>query len=172
MGGLLLLVALVVWFLVVVWGAKALALRLAPEPWRALIALALVVVLLPVPVADEIVARRQFKQLCDANSTVLVDRVTAVGKKVYLAEVPFVDVEGPWVRVVRRPYRFVDVKSGETVVSWNEFGAVGGIFFRNLTEGGVPMLFKGSCYPGEIRELRKLFSDLHIELIPRDKAKQ
>lgn len=105
--------------------------------------------LLPLPLIDEIVGGRQFEQLCKDNSTIQVDRATAAGKTVYYAPQPSVEIKGTWVRVVLKPQWFVDATTGKTVVSYNELIAVGGRFIQTLgiSEGGMPLTFRGTCVP-------------------------
>ena len=91
---------------------------------------------------------RQFKQLCEANSTIHVDRATAAGRTVYLAETPDVEIKGTWVRVVLKPWRFVDAMTGELVVSYNTLQAQGGRFLK-VSEGHEPLTFNGYCAPAE-----------------------
>lgn len=149
MTGILLIILMAVWLAVVLWLSKFIAKLLRPTWWRIPVALLVIAVLLPLPLIDEIVGGRQFEQLCKANSTIQVDRAKAAGKTVYLAKTKDVEIEGTWVRVVLKPWRFVDATAGETIVSYNTLMASGGRFIRTLgiSEGGVPLTFKGTCVP-------------------------
>lgn len=149
MTGILLLLVAVAWVAFVIWLSKIITRKLPMPTWRIPAAMVIFAVLLPLPLIDEIVGGRQFEQLCKVNSTILVDRVTAVGRTVYLAQTPDVEIKGTWVRVVLQPRQFVDATTGETVVSFNDLIAVGGWFIRMLgiSEGGMPLTFKGTCVP-------------------------
>lgn len=149
MSGIYLLFVAVIWVLVVILLSKTIAKKLPSVTWRIPIAIVIFVVLFPLPLIDEIIGGRQFAQLCKDNSTIQVDRVTAVGRTVYFAPQPNLEIKGTWVRVVLRPQRFVDVTTGETVLSYNELIAAGGQFIRALgiSEGGMPLTFRGTCVP-------------------------
>lgn len=169
MTGLLLLFIAAVWIAMVVALAYATTKRIEDAVWRSVVALVLVVVLIPLPLINEIVGKHQFEQLCKDNAVIHVDRATAFGKTVYLAESTDVEIKGKWLRFVVKPWRYVDVTTGETVVSYNTLMAEGGLFFRmiRISEGGVPLIFKGSCYPSELVDLQKLFQELNVTQIQR-----
>lgn len=125
--------------------------------------------LLAAPLIDELVGRGEFEQLCKDNSTIQVDRSTAGGRTVYLAKTSDVELNGTWVHVVLKPWRFVDARTGETVVSYKTLNAGGGWLIRHLgiSEGGVPLTFKGYCDPGGVVDPHKLFSEIGITQIQR-----
>lgn len=162
MTGLLLLFVGGLWLALAVWLSKIITSKLPPDTWRVLVAVAIFAALLPLPVLDEIVGSRQFEQLCTENAKVQVERATAVGRTVYFVPLPQVEVKGTWVRVVLQPKRFIDVTTGEIVVSYNTLIAAGGRFIRTLgiSEGGVPLTFRGTCAPNE--NVKELFKSLEI----------
>jgi hypothetical protein len=169
MTGIYLLFATTIWLSVVIWLSKVSTEKLPKPTWRVPIAVMVFAVLLPLPLIDEIVGGGQFEQLCKENATIQVDRAAAIGKTVYLAKTPDVEIKGTWVRIVLQPRRFVDATTGETVVSFNDFIAVGGRFIQTLgiSEGGVPLTFKGWCQPGDQYTLERLFRELQITLVHR-----
>ena len=140
--------------------------------WRMgkfLIRASLLIVLIPLPLIDEIVGGRQFARLCKENSTIQVDRANAAGRTVYLADDPDTEIKGVWVPVRLQQWRFVDVTTRSVVVSYNELHATGGIFIRMLgiSEGNVPMTFKDSCAPGGQVNYIELFKELRITQVQR-----
>lgn len=169
MTGIYLLFVAAIWFAVVILLSKIIAQKLPTATWRLPVAVVIFAALLPLPLIDEIVGGRQFEQLCKANSTIQVDRVTAVGKTVYLDQQPDVEIKGKWLRFVLKPWRFVDATTGEPVVSYNTLMADGGQFIQvlGISEGGVPLTFKGSCEPGGAVDSLKLFSELKVTQIQR-----
>lgn len=173
MTGIYLLFVAAIWLALVIWLSKFVARKLPMATWRIPVAAAIFAVLLPLPLVDEIVGGRQFAQLCKENSTIHVDRVTAVGKTVYLAQAPDVEIKGTWVRVVLQPRRFVEATTGETVVSFNDLIAVGGRFIRvlGISEGGMPLTFRGWCHPGDQYALEQLFKELKISVVRRPENK-
>jgi len=149
MTGIFLLLVVIIWFFIVFLLSKIITIKLPEKWWRIPVRILLFLALLPLPLADEIVGGRQFEQLCKDNSTIQVDRATAVGKTVYFVPQPDVEIKGTWVRMVLKPQRFVDATTGETVVSYNELIAEGGRFIQALgiSEGGMPLIFRGTCVP-------------------------
>jgi hypothetical protein len=169
MTGLLLLGMAVVWLAVAAFIAVLVFRNLPKRPWRIPFALALFLLLIPLPLIDELVGERQFEQLCKVNSAIQIDRTKAARKTIYLADTPDSEVKGTWVRVVMQPRRFVDAATGEPVVSYYRLTAAGGLFVHafRLSEGRVPLSFKGWCEPGDQHTLKNLFKELEITLIRR-----
>jgi hypothetical protein len=162
MSGLYLLAIGAAWLVIVLALARALTLRIKTASLRSIVTLLVVGVLLPLPLIDEFLGKRQFEQLCKDNAAIQVDRKTAVGKTVYYVPQPSVEVSGTWVRIVMKPQRFVDATTGEVVVSYNELEAVGGRLVQTfgISEGRVPLTFTGSC--GPVEKTRDLFRSLEI----------
>ena len=167
MSGLYLLFVAAVWLALTLATAYAITSRIKDAVLRVVAMLALIGLLLPLPLVDELVGKRQFEQLCKDNSTIQVDRATAVGKTVYFVPQPAVEVKGTWVRVVLKPQKFVDVVTGEIVVSYNELMASGGRLSRALaiSEAGVPLTFIGTCALNE--NPRALLKSLNVSAMDR-----
>jgi len=164
MMGLYLLFLAVVWLAVAI-GLVSLLTRYLPARWRKnpLRAL-LILALLPLPIVDDILGGIQFKQLCKENSVIHVERATAEGRTVYLADVPLRELSGTWVPITVVEWRYVDAKTGDTVLSYNVLTAASGLF--HLTS--VPLTFKGYCAPGGSgRVADDLLKQLHITVIKR-----
>lgn len=167
MGGLILFFVIGLWLAFAIWLSKTITKKLPIAWWRIPVGVLVFGVLLLLPVIDEIVGGRQFEQLCKDNSTIQVNRATAVGKTVYLAQTPDVEIKGTSVRVVLKPWRYVDATTGELVVSYNTLQAVGGRFLK-ISEGHVPLTFNGYCAPGGSRVYAdKLFKELRVTQIQR-----
>jgi hypothetical protein len=173
MTGIYLVFAFLIWLLLLYGIVVVVTIMLPKRWWRALIRVLLFIGLLPFPLVDEIFGKAQFEQLCKENSTIQVDRAKAVGKTVYLADLADSEIKGTWVRVVSKPWRYVDVKTGETVVSYNTLQAVGGRFIRALgiSEGDVPLTFKSTCVPSNRPAAAKAFRELGINYIERPASK-
>lgn len=169
MTGLFLLFVTVLWMTVVVCLSKIVTKRLPMTWWRLPVGFLMFLVLLPLPLIDEIVGGRQFEQLCKENSTIQVDRATAAGKTVYFVPQPDVEIKGTWLRVVLKPQRFVDASTGEVVIGLNKLVASGGWLVRTLgiSEGGVPLTFKGWCQPVDQHTWDMLLNDLNMVVIRR-----
>ncbi|WP_301100280.1 hypothetical protein [Propionivibrio sp.] len=167
MTGIYLLFVALIWLALVVWLSKVSTRKLSGTGWRIPVGLLMAAVLFPLPLIDEIIGGRQFEQLCKENSMIQVDRATAVGKTVYLLQIPDVEIKDTWVRVVLKPWRFVDATTGELVLSYNSLMAAGGRFIRTLgiSEGGVPLIFHGSCEPRNSPASAQTFKDFEINYI-------
>lgn len=152
------------------WRFGEFAARRIPIPWLAKVCQVLLTLLLmSLLVADEIVGGYQFRELCQENSAIQVDRAAARGKTVYYDPQPSVDVEGTWVRIVMQPWRHVHAVTGEPVLTYYTLIAAGGRFIRMLgiSEGGMPLTFTGTCRPKE--SVNDLVKSLGITVLDRPK---
>ena len=143
MTGVLLIVVSVLWLVIAFFLIKLITNRLPSVWWVYLLRVTLFAGLCPLPLIDEIVGEKQFENLCRENATIQVDRSKAAGRTVYLADLPDIEIKGTWVRIVLKPWRYVDVNTGEAVMSYNILQAEGGIFIRTLgiSEGGGTSYF-------------------------------
>lgn len=165
--GIFVLLVSVLWIAIAAGLAGFISVKLVRGRWRAAVAVLLFLLIVPSPLIDEIVARRQFHQLC-AHSEFQVDRSRAAGKTVYLAGVPDEDVHGTWVRVVRQPTRFVDATTGEVVIAYDRLVAAGGQLAQFMgVEGRVPMLFRGTCDLGYENNIDRTIKELNITVVRR-----
>lgn len=165
MGGLVALVVVAGWVAIAAGLAKLIARRVAGQRWRIPVGLLALAVLLPLPATDEIVGGRQFERLChEYASTIQVNRETAKGKTVYLADTSDEQVKGTWVRVVKKHWRYVDAMTGETVVSYNTMTARGGRLLK-VSEGHVPLMFHGYCAPENPPASVETFKEFGINYI-------
>jgi hypothetical protein len=173
MTGIFLIIVVVGWLIAVVIVARWVARRSNSPTTRVVSWIVFFPALLAAPLADELIGGRQFEQLCKDNATIQVDRATAVGKTVYFVPQPAIEVKGTWVRVVLKPQRFVDARTGETVVTYNELIAGGGRLIRTLgiSEGGVPLIFKGTCAPENRPSSIQTFAAFGIKYIEPPTAK-
>jgi len=168
MSGFYLLFVAVVWLALTVVTAYAITSWIKDAILRAVAMLALIGLLLPLPLVDELVGERQFEQLCKDNSTIQVDRATAVGRTVYLEKTTDVEIKDAWIRIVMKQWRFVDAKSGELVVSYNTLQAAGGRVSQalGLSEGRAPLTFvKHYCAPKDEPGSVSTFEALGIKYI-------
>lgn len=158
MTGLFLLFVAAIWFASVFYLTKLLTKKMPDKWWGILVRVFVFCALIPLPLTDEIVAKQQFEVLCEANSMIHIDRTTAIGKTVYYTPQPSVEIKGTWVRIILQPWSYVDSK-GENVLSYNTLLAKGGLLIGALgiSEGGMPLIFSGSCGPKEkTKDLIKL----------------
>ncbi|MGB8763707.1 MAG: hypothetical protein WCD07_02765 [Burkholderiales bacterium] len=161
MTGILLIGVVVAWLMTaIVMGAK-IADKLNP-PWlRTPAALLLMAILIPLPVADEIIGGWQFKALCDKYAVQYIDEKNAQDRKVML-----LGRGKDWyekntiLKIHIQPYIFQDTETGKVVVSYHSLEAEGGWLIRSLgiSETKSPLLFNRGCAPLNEDEFKKKFN--------------
>jgi hypothetical protein len=144
--GLLLLIAAAGWVIFVVRTAKKAGTLLRNRVGNGAVSLAVFLLLLPLPLIDEIIGGRQFSELCKKN-VVHVNSRTARGRTVYLEHASQSPVKGKAVRTWVIPQRFVDSSTGELVLSYDILRAEGGALLPSFDAGNEPLTFKGECHP-------------------------
>ena len=169
MTGLLSLFAAAIWLLIVVAVARFVSFLLPRNGWRWPVVLTVCAVMIVLPVLDEIIGRRQFAALCEANSGFDVDRDRAAGKTVFEAPAEFTQTGDTLLPVYSRPSDFIDAETGERVLGFREFAAHGGWLSAVLrfSDSRGPLTFDGWCNPGGQGRLAALFKELNITLVRR-----
>jgi hypothetical protein len=120
--------------------------------WHGPLAGGLFLVLLPLPVVDEIIGGLQFKALCEKNA-VLELRVSAEeirGKSVRsVVEPSNKDVDGSMVRIYYSRYSYRDPVSGAELLTFARYTAEGGWLIRVLSTDRrvAPLTFVSTCDP-------------------------
>ena len=167
MTGLLLLFVVAIWAFAAYSITRLIALKVPQGHLRVPACIGVFVVLFALPLFDEIVGMFQFQHLCRQNAGIHVDRAKATGKTVHVANVPNEEVKGTWVRIVLQPIRFRDTSTGESVISYNRLTAYGGWLIHTLgiSEYNAPLLFRGSCVPGDQFTFDRLSKELNITLV-------
>lgn len=178
MTGIFLLFAVVLWLVIAYWLTKLITIKLPKNGWRILVRALLFFVLLPLPLADEIVGKRQFEQLCkERAASIKMDREKVRGQTVYYDYVyPTKVIRGKvtnddliadrWIPIWQRSIRYLNV-SGEEVISYKELRADGGWIARgiNFNSTNAPYTFEGFCRPRE--NIKELFKSLQITVLDR-----
>ncbi|MEJ6021970.1 hypothetical protein [Ramlibacter sp. PS4R-6] len=167
MTGIYLLLVILLWAALVAWLTVLLTKKLDLLFLRILVGAPSFAAALTLPFIDEIVGREQFQELCSQYSQIHIDISSAAGKSVYFASQPNIQIQGTWIRVMRRPFRFVELTSGKPVVTYDELFAEGGWLARHLglSEGRVPLLFKGYCGPANPPKSISSFKSLGINYV-------
>ena len=163
MTGLLLIFVAVIWLVIALFFIAFIASKIPGRVLSLAISIPLFIVLLPMPLMDEIIGGRQFEQLCKENSTIQVDRKTAVGRTVYLAEVVRENITDKWMPMRIERWRFVDATTGELVLSYNILHATRSWF--RITESAYPFTFKGYCDPKSSPASIETFAEYGITYI-------
>ena len=150
MASLLLPLLLVGWALVSLWAAYRLgrwcSQRSGPVLRLALMVLALVV-LLPLPVIDELLAKPQFDALCRDHLAVSMPVGAVQSRRVHHRVLPAEPLPGLPVPVSRHKHLYIDDATHQTVASYSSFEAHPGKLARLAGLSQAPLTFEGRCAP-------------------------
>ena len=128
---LLLLVSLWLWACVAL--TRALLRRLPRKTWRPLLAMPLFLTLAAAPVGDEIVGAIQFHALCRDNAIFRVNVQNPEGRITrYSAKPANERVSGTVIEILDTGVKYVDIATGEVVVTFHKYVAKGGWLIRAL----------------------------------------
>lgn len=151
MTGIFLFVVGLVWLAVVIGLATTVAWRLKPSLAQVGVGVLVCAVLLPLPLVDEIVAQRQFDEICREGVALKIDAQRIKGRKVKLAfepsnaPVPNIAVPAKYTRVI-----FRDAVTSEELGSYGRYVAKGGVLIRALgiSESDSPVwMSRSHCSP-------------------------
>lgn len=163
MAGLLSIVLLSGWFIAAVWLARGLTSRLKNGPLRVALMIPAVLVLVALPLADEIIGGFQFRALCKKNSVLKIDAERIKGKTIRVVAEPIEgdrDVDNSSIRIYYSRFSYRDVDSGEELATYTRYVAVSGWLVRTLAMGNSfpPLTIQPStCKPNNVGDLSKQF---------------
>lgn len=105
------------------------------------------IVLLPLPLIDELLAKPQFDALCREQAVVTLHAGIAPGRTVRRVELPAEPSAGLLLPVLTRRRLYIDAETQQTLVSFNTLQAQPGKLGRLLGRGDGPLTFGGLCAP-------------------------
>ena len=160
--GIFLLVVISVWVFVV----KKIIYFIINDTWPEDIKLTarfiLFIVLMIVPVADEIIAHFKYKELCEKNSNVSIDIENAKNKVLKLRterdpnnskyiRMPMRVIKVASIPIIEESYDYIESQTNKVVVSYKVYQVKGGWLINTLglSNSNSPLLFDGTCYPAE-----------------------
>ncbi|WP_394781916.1 hypothetical protein [Undibacterium sp.] len=171
MTGIFLFLVMCIWFVV----ALTLAFKVSGcffNSWkRALVCCVMFLVMLPLPLVDEFLAKDQFKTLCEAHTNLIFDPQSAAGKTIYLVGPIDQNIDRTWVPMRLAEWRFREVNTNELVASFEIAYAKAGILGRSLglTQTPSPFLFNGYCEPPGRDTMSTTFNKLEIRQVKQPK---
>ena len=168
MSGLLLICVVLLWFVATIAIARTITSKLT-QPWiKWIVGLLLVAVLVPLPVADEIIGGFQFRGLCEAETKLKYDQEKLVNKTVYSKITDDVKLENMIIPVVSQTWTYPDINTHKSLVSYKVFDADGGWLSRAIHFNYVhkPYTFNGHCGPGWVR-VNEIFKNLNVTIIKK-----
>lgn len=177
MTGFLLLGVVVLWLAIAALVTVFVFRKLRKQRFRLAIVAVLFVLLVPLPVIDEIAGGFQFAKLCEAARTIGVDEAKVRGRVVRLREIPhpqlpqYTDIPRTSVPHALVPIRedsweYIDQQSGEALFSYKTYAATGGWLIRvlGISEGNAPLTFSSHCRP---QNEAAIFRDLALKKVDR-----
>lgn len=163
MTGLFLIVVVFAWLVAVVFLTSWLMKRVSimQKPVRMAVALLIFVLLLPLPVADEIIGGYQFRELCRQGAVLRIDAEKAKGRTVKVVIEPSNEIlPRTAITIYHSHLSFQDFKTGEEIASYDTYVAKGGWFIRMLgISGGNAPITIGlpGCIPENSQSFRKQY---------------
>jgi hypothetical protein len=135
MTGLFLIVVVFAWLVAVVfltsWLMKRVSIK--PKSVRMVVGLLIFVLLLPLPVADEIVGGYQFRELCRQGAVLRIDAEKAKGRTVKVVIEPSNEIiPGTAITIYHSHESYRDVATEEEIANLDRYTAKGGWFIRML----------------------------------------
>lgn len=154
MSGLLMLGLLITWISVSVMLSRWLGRRFRHLTARTAVALVSFVVLLLLPVADELIGMRQFDALCKRGATLTIDAERIKGKTVRVVVDPsWARAESTAIPISYSRYSYRDVTTNNELASYTLYNAKGGwlVHVFGIFEGNEPLILNrsGCSFPGE-----------------------
>jgi hypothetical protein len=150
MSGLILLLAVALWMVacgaITRWAARSI-----PSFFKVPTGLLLFCALFVAPIADELLALRQFDRLCQQAVVPVIDAERIKGKSVEFQVVASDEhLTGTWIPIRHSRYRLVEAGSDVELGAYEAYTADGGILSRlsSVPEGGRPWLISPArCSP-------------------------
>ena len=95
------------------------------------------------PVADELIGRWQFHQLCEREAVVWLSPDWKMVKRAVHREIPTMELEGYFIPIRLQREEYFDADTGKTFVSKRAFHTKGGFLMRH----GLGLDGTTSCWP-------------------------
>jgi NhaP-type Na+/H+ and K+/H+ antiporter len=156
MTGILLFIVIGLWLWVCILVTRPLFPSSQIRPWRGLAGAAVFIVLLVLPVSDEIVGGFQFRALCEKNAVFHLTAQKLEGRMTKFSANPANQiVSGTAIPIYDSGIEYTDTQSGEVVLKFHSYVAKGGILIRTLgiSESNSPITMGlHTCSPEISRE--------------------
>lgn len=161
MTGILLLAVVGLWLALVGGLTRLITRQITSKNLRRLIGTAFVLLVTPLPVADEIVGGFQFRALCQEGATLKIDPQKARGRAVRVVITPSNELLPSTAIPIRHSHTsFQDVATGEEIAQYDDYDAKGGWLIHSLgiSEGNAPLVIGSSgCIPQNAGTFPKQF---------------
>lgn len=117
--------------------------RLQSSKWRGVAASMLFIMLLPLPIADEIIGSFQFKALCREGARLRLHVDDPSGRTARINFNPANrELKGKAVRILHTHVEYHDVADGSLIAEYDGYLAEGGLFIRllGISEADSPLI--------------------------------
>lgn len=141
---LMLLAGIAVWLVVVSYFSKWIVGLLHPQWQKAPVRALFFVVLVILPIADEIIGRWQFNRLCEREAVVWLSSDWENIKRASKSEIPFKSLHGYFIPIELQQIEYVDLERNQVFLSFKAFHTNGGLLLGYL---GLGLGNSTSCWP-------------------------
>lgn len=150
MTGLFMLALTGVWLVIVALLSRWIGRKFKQTTAQAIVSVLSFAVLLPLPVADELIGARQFEALCREGAVLKIDAEKIRGKRVKTDITSFGKVAGTAIPVMYSRLLYRDEITNEVLGGYTTYSAKGGWLIRSLGvfDNNAPLLIgKPGCSP-------------------------
>jgi hypothetical protein len=167
MTGFLLIAVVITWAIVANVIATRLVSRLQPDQKRRIAYVVVLVVLLVVPLADEIVGGFQFRALCRKNGRYDSAFAKVEGRTVVFSSCKLPHSDSTVLTTYARSVCLLDPQTRSVVASYVEYNVKGGWFIRvlGISETNAPLTFGNSCRWSFPESVQDAVARNHVKLI-------
>jgi hypothetical protein len=161
MSGLFLIAVVGLWIWLAFKLSRFIGIRIAGGRWVVPLSALLFLVLLPMPVIDEIIGGFQFRALCKRYAVQTIDEQNVRGARVVsVGGRDGWDAPDTVIPVRIQPWIYQDATTQKVLISYHTLHAEGGVLIRTLgiSETRSPLLFSRSCAPPNERAFIKAFN--------------
>jgi hypothetical protein len=146
MSGIIFLIVLIAWFFAACWLAMQIANRIA-KIWKEQLALFVLMPLIFIsPIADELVGRWQFSQVCKANDIVHIGPEANTVKRAKSVDLSSVELDWKWIPMKETMTQYIDLDTGQVFLSYKSIQKDWGYLLKALDGlGAIP----SDCRPKE-----------------------
>jgi len=168
MSGLLLIGVVLLWFWAAIAIARMFTSKLEPVWVKSFVTFLAIVIIIPLPVADEIIGGFQFRALCKAETQIKYDKDKLSNKTVRSQITDEAKLENMVIPVMSYTQTFTEINTNESLLSYKVFDADGGWLSRAIHFNYVhqPYTFSGHCGPGAVR-VEELLKSLNVTIIKK-----
>lgn len=166
MTGILIISIAAVWLIIVVLVLRLIISKVSSRILSGFLVLGVVLLVLPLPVADELFWGHQFKEMCAKKSGVELDSTNPQGRTVWFGGSQLAHIKLGTIDVQEMRVDIVDAITQDPVYHYYRLDAKGGLLIRflGISEGDDPLTFRGHCQP---RDLKSVNKNLNLKEIVR-----